>query len=175
MQTIRTTFGNTAFQQAIRTTFGKATFLQAIRTTFGNATFLQTIRTTFSDATFLQAIRATFGNTAFQQAIRTTFSDALFDQPIRTAFSDHGVGRFGGKSVEGQNRKGNAEDDLAFHDFVLRGVIGWYGADVTPGIFYENFIDVMVNIDADDGSQSTAIRSALCTCTKPEALSNACV
>ncbi|WP_460145273.1 hypothetical protein [Pseudomonas sp. S2_A02] len=25
-----------------------------------------------------------------------------------------------------------------------------YGADVTPRIFYENFIDVMVNIDADD-------------------------
>jgi hypothetical protein len=35
---------------------------------------------------------------------------------------------------------------------VCSGVfIGWYGADVTPGIFYENFIDVMVNIDSNDG------------------------
>jgi len=28
--------------------------------------------------------------------------------------------------------------------------MGWYGADVTPQIFYENFIEVMVNIDAND-------------------------
>ncbi|KAA0959650.1 hypothetical protein FQ185_26265 [Pseudomonas sp. ANT_H12B] len=27
-----------------------------------------------------------------------------------------------------------------------------YGADVTPRIFYENFIDVMVNIDRSDGT-----------------------
>jgi len=34
---------------------------------------------------------------------------------------------------------------------VCSGVfIGWYGADVTPGNFYENFIDVMVNIDSID-------------------------
>jgi hypothetical protein len=33
---------------------------------------------------------------------------------------------------------------------VLRGVVVWYGADVTPWIFYENFIDVMVNIDSID-------------------------
>jgi hypothetical protein len=26
-----------------------------------------------------------------------------------------------------------------------------YGADVTPRIFYENFIDVMVTIDASNG------------------------
>jgi hypothetical protein len=29
--------------------------------------------------------------------------------------------------------------------------MGWYGADVTPWIFYENFIGVMVNIDGNDG------------------------
>jgi hypothetical protein len=40
---------------------------------------------------------------------------------------------------------------LAFHDGVLRGVVGWYGADVTPEIFYENFIAVMMNIDSNDG------------------------
>jgi len=34
---------------------------------------------------------------------------------------------------------------------VCSGVLmGWYGADVTPRIFYENFIDVMVNIDGID-------------------------
>jgi hypothetical protein len=34
---------------------------------------------------------------------------------------------------------------------VCSGVfIGWYGADVTPRNFYENFIDVMVNIDGID-------------------------
>jgi hypothetical protein len=54
------------------------------------------------------------------------------------------------KSVNSEYRKSDAEDGLAFHDRVLRGVLGWYGADVTPRIFYENFIDVMVTIDASD-------------------------
>ncbi|MGF6109907.1 hypothetical protein [Pseudomonas frederiksbergensis] len=41
---------------------------------------------------------------------------------------------------------------------VCSGVfIGWYGADVTPGIFYENFIDVMVNIDSNDGWQAVPL------------------
>ena len=35
-----------------------------------------------------------------------------------------------------------------------RGVVGCYGGDLTPRIFYENFIAVMVNIDADDGYQT---------------------
>jgi hypothetical protein len=30
------------------------------------------------------------------------------------------------------------------------GVVVWYGADVTPRIFYENFIEVMVTIDGND-------------------------
>jgi hypothetical protein len=29
--------------------------------------------------------------------------------------------------------------------------MGWYGADVTPWIFYENFIELMVTIDAGNG------------------------
>jgi hypothetical protein len=61
------------------------------------------------------------------------------------------VGRGSGESVNGEDRESDAEKSLAFHDGVLRGVVGWYGADVTPGIFYENFIDVMVNIDSNDG------------------------
>ncbi|MNG10433.1 hypothetical protein D3C84_939000 [compost metagenome] len=35
---------------------------------------------------------------------------------------------------------------------MLRGVVVWYGADGTPHNFYENFIDVMVNIDGSDGT-----------------------
>ncbi|QHF39999.1 hypothetical protein PspS34_17740 [Pseudomonas sp. S34] len=37
---------------------------------------------------------------------------------------------------------------------VCSGVLmGWYGADVTPGNFQENFIEMMVTIDALNGSQ----------------------
>jgi hypothetical protein len=32
--------------------------------------------------------------------------------------------------------------------------MGWYGADVTPGIFYENFIEMMVNIDGNDRTRA---------------------
>jgi len=47
---------------------------------------------------------------------------------------------------------------LAFHDRVLRGVVGGYGADLTPRIFYENFIDVMVTINASDGYLNAGLR-----------------
>ncbi|MGF6130113.1 hypothetical protein QF019_005344 [Pseudomonas frederiksbergensis] len=41
---------------------------------------------------------------------------------------------------------------------VCSGVfIGWYGGDVTPRIFYENFIDVMVTIDSNDGWREALI------------------
>ena len=37
---------------------------------------------------------------------------------------------------------------------VCSGVLmGWYGADVTPWIFYENFIELMVTIDAVNGGE----------------------
>jgi hypothetical protein len=177
-QAIRATFGNTAFDQTISATFSNAAFDQAIRATFSNTAFDQTIRATFSNTAFDQAISATFSNTAFDQAIRATFSNTAFDQTIgatfsnaafdqtirtalsnttfnqlvRAAFCDLGVCRGGGKSVNGENRESDAEKGLAFHDRVLRGVVGWYGADVTPWNFYENFIAVMVNIDRNDGS-----------------------
>jgi hypothetical protein len=35
--------------------------------------------------------------------------------------------------------------------------MGGYGADVTPRIFYENFIEMMVTIDASDGSKSLGV------------------
>jgi ABC-type transporter Mla maintaining outer membrane lipid asymmetry permease subunit MlaE len=41
---------------------------------------------------------------------------------------------------------------------VCSGVLmGWYGADVTPGIFYENFIELMVTIDVGNGSLRAVI------------------
>ncbi|MBU0817577.1 MAG: hypothetical protein KKC24_01845, partial [Gammaproteobacteria bacterium] len=73
-----------------------------------------------------------------------------FNQTIRAAFSDNRVSRRSGESVNCKNRESDAEKDLAFHDGVLRGVVVWYGGDVTPRIFYENFIEVMVNIDGID-------------------------
>ncbi len=186
-QTIRTTFGNAAFDQTIRATFGNTAFDQTIRATFSNAAFDQTIRATFSNTAFDQTIRATFSNTAFDQTIRATFSNTAFDdqnrsrratfsnaafdqtirtpfshttfnQPIRAAFSDQGVSGSSGKSVNCENRESDAEKGLAFHDRVLRGVVGWYGADLTPRIFYENFIDVMVTIDASDVCPSHVLR-----------------
>ncbi|TPG73890.1 hypothetical protein EAH78_26220 [Pseudomonas arsenicoxydans] len=42
---------------------------------------------------------------------------------------------------------------------VCSGVfIGWYGADVTPRIFYENFIGSMVTIDASNDAPGPRFR-----------------
>ena len=138
--------------QTIRTTFSNAVLDQTIRTTFSNAVFEQTVRATFSDAVFDQTVRTTFSNAVLDQAIGTTFSDAVFDQTIGTTFSDDRVNRGSGKNVGCKYRESDAEEELAFHGGVLRGVISWYGADVTRQDFYENFIGSMVNIDASDGS-----------------------
>ncbi|PNB75127.1 hypothetical protein C1X64_05730 [Pseudomonas sp. GW456-E7] len=46
---------------------------------------------------------------------------------------------------------------------VCSGVLmGWYGADVTPWIFYENFIELMVTIDAVNGSNTACINTSFC-------------
>ena len=150
-QAVGATFSDTTFQQAIGTAFSDAVFHQAVGATLSDTTFQQAIGTTFGDAVFDQAIRATLSDTTFQQAIGTAFSDAVFDQAIRTAFGDDGLGR-GGKYVGGQYRESEAEDDLAFHDGVLRGCSGLCGAIVVPGDHQENFIDMMVNIDGSDSS-----------------------
>ncbi|MNT91469.1 hypothetical protein D3C71_2200860 [compost metagenome] len=51
---------------------------------------------------------------------------------------------------------------------VCSGVLmGWYGADVTPGIFQENFIEMMVTIDALNGSQIPQVFMCLTTGLKP--------
>ncbi|CAI8903426.1 hypothetical protein EMIT0P171_30277 [Pseudomonas sp. IT-P171] len=70
-----------------------------------------------------------------------------------------------GKSVNCKNRESDAEDGLAFHDRVLRGVVGWYGANVTPRIFYENFIDVMVTIDGIDRANGLPLVNVMMGCS----------
>ncbi|WP_409519667.1 hypothetical protein, partial [Pseudomonas sp.] len=112
----------------------------------------QAIGTISSDGVALQAIGTISSDGVALQAIRAISGDSVLIQVIRAVCGDHGVRRGGGESVNCENRESDAEKSLAFHDGVLRGVVGWYGADVTPGIFYENFIAVMVNIDVSDGS-----------------------
>ncbi len=96
---------------------------QTISATFGNTAFKQTISATFGNTAFDQTISATFGNAAFDQTISATFGNTTFNQLVRAAFSDLGVCRGGGKSVNGENRKSDAEKGLAFHDRVLQGVV----------------------------------------------------
>ena len=69
-----------------------------------------------------QTIGATFSNAVLLQAIGATFGDAVLLQTVGATF---------GKHVGGEYGEGEAENDLAFHKCVLRGVVGWYGADVT--------------------------------------------
>ena len=84
------------------------------------------------------------------RAIRATFGNAVFDQTIRATFGNYRLSGRSGKYVGCQYGESKAEDELAFHDVVLQGVVVGYGADVTHWIFSENFIGLMVNIDAAD-------------------------
>jgi hypothetical protein len=49
-----------------------------------------------------------------------------------------------------------------------KGVVGWYGANVTPWIFYENFIDVMVNIDGIDRARGMPLVGVMMECRAGE-------
>jgi len=149
-QSVRTVSGYAVFDQSVRTVSGYAVFDQPVRTISGYPVFYQSVRTISGHTVFDQSVRTISGYAVFNQAIRTTFSHTAFNQTIRATFSDYRLSRGSGKSVNCENRESDAEEGLAFHDGVLRGVVGWYGADVTPRIFYENFIDVMVNIDGID-------------------------
>ena len=99
----------------------------------------QAIGAAFGNAVLLQAIGAAFGNAVLLQTIGATFGDAILLQTVRTAFGNHGLvlgsadGWYlgSGKHVSGEDGEGEAENDLAFHECVLRGVVGGYGADVT--------------------------------------------
>ena len=113
----------------------RTAFDQTIRTTFGNAVFDQTIRAISCNTILDQTIRAIGSHAILDQAIRTTLSHTAFNQTIRTTFSNYRVSRSSGESVHCKNRESDAEKDLAFHDGVLRGVVVWYGGDVTPRSF----------------------------------------
>ncbi|MPT18483.1 MAG: hypothetical protein E2579_12105 [Pseudomonas sp.] len=145
-----TTFGDAVFDQTIGATFGDAFFDQTIGATFSDAVFDQTIRATFGDAVLDQAIGATFGDAVFDQTIGATFGNAVFDQTVGATFGDYRLGGRGGEYVGCQYGESEAEDELAFHDLGAPGVVVGSGADVTHWIFWENFIGLMVKIDAPD-------------------------
>jgi hypothetical protein len=159
LQTIRAIGGDSVALQTIRAISGDSVALQTIRTISGDSVALQTIRAISGDSVALQTIRAISSDSVALQTIRTIRRNSVLVQTIGAVGGDHCVGRGSGESVNCENRESDAEKSLAFHDGVLRGVIGWYGADVTPGIFYENFIAVIVNIDADDVCQKPQSRA----------------
>jgi len=109
----------------------RAVFHQAVSATFSYTVALETFSAPFSNTTFQQAIRPAFSNAAFQHTVRPTLSHAAVHQAIRTAFSE---GRLG-KGAYSKYRESEAKQELAFHEGVLRDVIGWYGCDVTRQIF----------------------------------------
>src|SRR3989344_270169 len=153
--------GDSVALQAVRTIGGDGVALQAVGAIGGDGVALQAVGAIGSDGVALQAIRTIGSDAILDQAIRTTLGHPAFNQTIRATFSDNRLNRGSGKSVNCENRESNAEESLAFHDRVLRGVVGWYGADVTPRIFLENFIEVMVNIDAIDRGRSRPLVSVM--------------
>jgi len=121
--------------QAVGTIGSDGVALQAVGAIGSDGVALQAIGTIGGDAVFDQAIGTAFCDTILDQTIRTPFSHTIFNQSIRAAFSDYRLNRGRGKCVDCENRESDAEDGLAFHDRVLRGVVGWYGANVTPCSF----------------------------------------
>ncbi len=114
---------------------GVAAFDQAVGTTFGNTVAIQMIGAVSSNTVVIQVIRTISRYTILDQTIGATLGHTAFNQTIRTAFGDNWLSRSSGKSVHCKNRESDAEEGLAFHDGVLRVVMGGYGADVTPWIF----------------------------------------
>jgi hypothetical protein len=127
---------NAAFDQAIGAISGYTVFDQTVRTVSGNAVFDQTVRTVSGNAVFDQTVRTVSGNAVFDQTIRTPFSHTAFNQTIRAAFRDYRLRRGSGKSVNCKDRESDAEEGLAFHDGVLRGVY-WL---VWSGCYAEDFL-----------------------------------
>jgi hypothetical protein len=150
LQAVGAIGGDGVALQAVGAIGGDGVALQAVGAIGSDGVALQAVGTIGSDGVALQAIRTIGSDAILDQAIRTTLGHPAFNQTIRATFSHDRLNRGSGKSVNCENRESDAEEGLAFHDRVLRGVVVWYGADVTPWIFLENFIDVMVNIDAID-------------------------
>jgi hypothetical protein len=161
LQAVGAIGGDGVALQAVGTIGSDGVALQAVGTIGGDGVALQAVGAIGGDGVALQAIRTIGCDAILDQAIRTTLGHSAFNQTIRATFSDNRLNRGSGKSVNCENRESDAEEGLAFHDRVLRGVVGWYGADVTPRIFLENFIEVMVNIDAIDRGRSRPLVSVM--------------
>jgi hypothetical protein len=101
-----------------------------------NAAFDQAIGAISGYTILDQTVRTVSGNAVFDQTIRTPFSHTAFNQTIRAAFSDYRLSRSSGKSVNCKDRESDAEEGLAFHDGVLRGVY-WL---VWSGCYAEDFL-----------------------------------
>jgi hypothetical protein len=132
------------------------------------ATFEQTVSATFGDPIALQMIGAIRGDCIAEQRVgfgcgyciaeqRVGFGGGycVAEQAVRLSGGDRvaeqWVGFGGGEGIQCKNRESDTEDSLAFHDDVLRIAVVGYGADLTPRYEYENFIDLMVVIDAING------------------------
>jgi hypothetical protein len=132
------------------------------------ATFEQTVSATFGDPIALQMIGAIRGYCIAEQRVGFGRSDCIAEQwigfgcgyciaeqAVRLSGGDRvaeqWVGFGGGEGIQCKNRESDTEDSLAFHDDVLRIAVVGYGADLTPRNEYENFIDLMVVIDAING------------------------
>jgi hypothetical protein len=129
------------------------------------ATFEQTVSATFGDPIALQMIGAIRGYCIAEQWIGFGCGYCVAEQWVGFGggycvaeqtislssghrVAEQWVGFGGGEGIQCKNRESDTEDSLAFHDGVLRGAVVGYGVDLTPRYGYENFIDLMVVIDA---------------------------
>jgi len=117
-----------------------------------SAAFEQAIGTAFSDPIALQMIGTVRGYCVAEQRVSFGGRYGVAEQTVGLSSGDRvaeqRVGFSGGEGIQRKNRESDTEDSLAFHDDVLRGAVVGYGADLTPRHGYENFIDLMVVIDA---------------------------
>jgi hypothetical protein len=141
-----------AFEQTVGTTFGYPVVLQVIGTVRGYCIAEQWIGfgrgygvaeqwIGFSGRYGVAEQRVGFGGGygVAEQTVCLSSGDRVAEQ--RVGFS-------GGEGIQCENRESDTENSLAFHDDVLRVAVVGYGADLTPRHGYENFIDLMVVIDA---------------------------
>jgi hypothetical protein len=128
-----------AFEQAIGTAFSDPIALQMIGTVRGYCVAEQWIG--FGSSYGVAEQRVSFGGRygVAEQTVGLSSGDRVAEQ--RVGFS-------GGEGIQCKNRESDTEDSLAFHDDVLRGAVVGYGDNLTPRHGYENFIDLMVVIDA---------------------------
>jgi hypothetical protein len=129
-----------------------ATFDQAVSATFGDPIALQMIGTVRSYCIAEQWVSFGCGYCVAEQRVGFGCGYCIAEQAVCLSGSDcvaeQWIGFGGGEGIQCKNRESDTEDSLAFHDDVLRVAVVGYGADLTPHRGYENFIDLMVVIDA---------------------------